>query len=75
MSIDGVETVNPSQCELDDADKWILHRLNEVTGQVSANLDGFELGLAAQKIYDFIWLEFCGLVHRDGKAAPLWRFQ
>ena len=59
MSIDGVETVNPSQCELDDADKWILHRLNEVTGQVSANLDGFELGLAAQKIYDFIWLEFC----------------
>ena len=59
MSIDGVETAPPLDCRLDDADKWILHRLNDVTIQVSANLDAYELGLAAQKIYDFIWLEFC----------------
>lgn len=59
MSIDGVETAPPADCRLDDADKWILHRLNEVTIQVSANLDAYELGLAAQKVYDFIWLEFC----------------
>jgi len=44
---------------LDASDKWILHRLNEVTGEVTANLDAFELGLAAQKVYDFIWTEFC----------------
>ncbi|MEL7608482.1 MAG: valine--tRNA ligase [Bacillota bacterium] len=44
---------------LDVADKWILSRINEVIGEVSANLDGFDLGLAAQKIYDFIWSEFC----------------
>ena len=49
----------PALESLDIADKWILHRLNDVTAQVTANLDGFELGLAAQKIYDFIWTEFC----------------
>ena len=59
MSIEDVETIPLDQCRLEDADKWILHRLNDVTGQVTANLDAFELGLAAQKIYDFIWLEFC----------------
>ena len=59
MSIEGVEALPLDQCRLDDADKWILHRLNDVTGQVTANLDTYELGLAAQKIYDFIWLEFC----------------
>lgn len=44
---------------LDVADKWILHRLNTVTAQVTANLDSFDLGLAADKINDFIWSEFC----------------
>lgn len=44
---------------LDVADKWILHRLNEVIGEVTANIDGFELGLAAQKVYDYIWNELC----------------
>jgi len=40
-------------------DRWILHRLNQIIAEVSANLDGYELGLATQKIYDFIWSEFC----------------
>ena len=44
---------------LDMADKWILSRLNENVRDVTANLDGFDLNLAAQKIYDFIWTEFC----------------
>ncbi len=44
---------------LDSSDKWILNRLNEVVGEVTSNLDGYELGLAAQKVYDFIWTEFC----------------
>ncbi len=44
---------------LETADKWILHRMNETVRDVTANIDGFELGLAAQKIYDFIWTEFC----------------
>ena len=44
---------------LDMADKWILHRLNTIAKEVTGNLDSFDLNLAAQKIYDFIWTEFC----------------
>ena len=45
--------------KLDIADKWILHRLNAVAGEVTSNMDNFELNVAAQKVYDFIWTEFC----------------
>lgn len=41
------------------ADKWILSRLNTVVKEVTENIDKFELGIASQKIYDFIWGEFC----------------
>ncbi|WZL74444.1 valine--tRNA ligase [Clostridiaceae bacterium 35-E11] len=41
------------------ADKWILSRMNQVTKEVTDNLDKFELGMAVQKIYDFIWNEYC----------------
>lgn len=44
---------------LDIADKWILCRLNSVIREVTASIDSFDLNLAAQKIYDFIWSEFC----------------
>ncbi len=44
---------------LDMADKWMLHRLNQVTREVTGNLDSYDLNLAAQKIYDFVWTEFC----------------
>ena len=44
---------------LDTADKWILTRLNTVTLEVVENLEAFELGLALQKVYDFIRSEFC----------------
>ncbi|MDI6618795.1 MAG: valine--tRNA ligase [Clostridiales bacterium] len=40
-------------------DKWILSRFNRVVKEVTENLDKFELGIAAQKIYDFSWSEFC----------------
>ena len=52
-----VGVIDPSL--LDASDKWILNRLNEVVKEVTGNLDGYELGLAAQKVYDFIWTEFC----------------
>ena len=44
---------------LDAADKWILHRLNAVVREATFNLEHFDLNLAAQKIYDFIWAELC----------------
>jgi valyl-tRNA synthetase len=40
-------------------DKWILSRLNNLTAEVTANIDNFELGIALQKVYEFIWDEFC----------------
>ena len=45
--------------ELDIADKWILTRLNAVIKEVTSNLDSFDLNLAVEKIYSFIWTELC----------------
>ena len=47
------------KAKLDIADKWILHRLNEVITETTANLDSYDLNLAVDKIYSFIWTEFC----------------
>ena len=44
---------------LTSADKWILSKVNKLAKDVTANMDKFELGIAVQKIYDFIWEEFC----------------
>ncbi len=41
------------------ADKWIISRLNTTVKEVTENMEKFELGISAQKIYDFIWSEFC----------------
>ncbi len=40
-------------------DKWILSKLGKLSKEVTNNLENFELGIATQKIYDFIWNEFC----------------
>lgn len=42
-----------------EEDKWIISRLNNVVNDVTTNLNKFELGMAAQKIYDFTWNEYC----------------
>lgn len=51
------------KCELPDKleleDKWILSKLNSVAKEVSENMDSFELGIAAQKVNDFIWDSYC----------------
>jgi len=41
------------------ADRWILSRVNTVSREVTENLEKFELGIGLQKIYEFIWEEFC----------------
>ena len=46
---------------LEPADKWILSRLNTLVQEVTDNIDHFELGIAVQQVYDFIWDEFCDL--------------
>ncbi len=41
------------------ADKWIMSRINTIAREVTENLEKFELGIGLQKIYEFIWVEFC----------------
>ena len=48
-----------SKVSLESADKWILSRMNQIIREVTANIDKYELGIAAQKVYDFAWNEFC----------------
>ncbi|NCC68457.1 MAG: valine--tRNA ligase, partial [Clostridia bacterium] len=45
--------------KLETEDKWILSKLNDVSREVTENMDKFELGVAAQKISDFIWDSYC----------------
>lgn len=49
--------IDPST--LTQADRWILSKVNTLTKDVTENMDKFELGIAVQKVYDFIWEEFC----------------
>ena len=57
MPEDDIENVDVS--ELTDADKWILSKANTLAKDVTENLDKYEIGVAAAKLYDFIWEEFC----------------
>ncbi|MBE6927908.1 MAG: valine--tRNA ligase [Ruminococcaceae bacterium] len=49
----------PALEELETADKWILSKLNTLIAEVTENLDKYELGVAEQKCYDFIWDSYC----------------
>ena len=49
----------PMPAGLEPVDHWILSKLNNTIKEVTENMDKFELGIAVQKVYDFIWDEFC----------------
>lgn len=59
MKIAGHQVKNAIPSSLNEEDKWILSKLNSVTKEVITNIEKFELGVAAQKLYDFIWDDFC----------------
>jgi valyl-tRNA synthetase len=59
MNMEGKEIEVPDYSELSVADKWILSKVNALAKDVTDNMDKFELGIALQKVYDFIWDEFC----------------
>ncbi len=59
MNIDDHNVENKLPENLEPEDKWIISTLNDVAGQVCENLDKFELGIAVQKVYDFIWDCYC----------------
>ena len=52
-------SLSDEEMELVDEDKWILTKLNEIIPQINDNLDKYELGLAAEKIYNFLWEDYC----------------
>ena len=57
----GEGTVNklPEVDSLEIADKWVLCKLNTLIAEVTENMDKYELGVAIQKIYDYIWDTYC----------------
>ncbi len=59
MNMEGKEVRTPAANELAPVDKWILSKLNTLVKDVTDNMESFELGIAVQKVYDFIWDEFC----------------
>ena len=72
---------------LEPVDHWIISKLNNTIKEVTDNMDHFELGIAVQKVYDFIWDEFCDwyiemvkprLYNSDNKTshdAAMWTLQ
>ena len=59
MNIDDFDVKNELPETLTIEDKWIVSTLNRVAGEINENLEKFELGVAVQKLYDFIWDCFC----------------
>ena len=59
MNMEGKEVTKPAEADLAPVDKWILSKLNTLVKDVTDNMEAFELGIAVQKVYDFIWDEFC----------------
>ena len=59
MNLDKAELGDIELSTLTDADKWILSKVNTLAKDVTENMENYDLGVAVQKIYDFIWEEFC----------------
>ena len=59
MNIDGHDVPNQLPEKLALEDKWIVHQFNQVVKEVTDNLEHFEIGIAVQKLYDFLWDELC----------------
>ncbi len=59
MNLDKAEVGVSMPDNLTKADKWILAKVNTLAKEVTDNMENYDLGVAVQKIYDFIWEEFC----------------
>ena len=56
---DGAVNQLPAVDQLEIADKWVLSKLNRLIAEVTENLEKYELGVAVQKVYDFVWDTYC----------------
>jgi len=63
MNLEGIEELpkidDIDLSKLEYEDKWILSKLNNLSKEVNENLNNYDIGVATQKVYDFIWNEFC----------------
>ena len=59
MNMEGRQITEPKAEDFAPEDKWVLSKINTLIKDVTENMDKFELGIAVQKVYDFIWNEFC----------------
>ena len=59
MNLEKAKETQVTLADLTMADRWILSKVNTLAKDVTDNLDKYELGIALQKVYDFIWEEFC----------------
>lgn len=59
MNLENLSNKELNRSLLREEDKWIISRANSVIKEVTENLSKYELGIAAQKIYDFTWNEYC----------------
>ena len=59
MNLDKADSTDVALVDLAPADKWILSKMNTLAKDVTENMENYDLGVAVQKIYDFIWEEFC----------------
>lgn len=89
MNMEGKEIPKDAGKYLEPADKWIISKLNRLVKEATDNMERYELGIAVQKVYDFIWDEFCDWYiemvkprlysteagGESGKRAALWTLQ
>ena len=78
------DTADYKTLALEPVDKWIISKLNTLIQEMTDNMESFEMGIAVQKVYDFIWDEFCDWYiemvkprlynseNKDSKIAALW---
>ena len=59
MNMDGKTVTEPAASQLQPVDKWILSKLNTLIKDVTGNMESYELGIAVQKVVDYLWDEFC----------------
>ncbi|MCR5419195.1 MAG: valine--tRNA ligase [Lachnospiraceae bacterium] len=84
MNMKDDEIPDSAKEHLESADRWILSKLNRLIGDVTENMEKYEMGIAVQKVYDFIWEEFCDWYiemvkprlynndNADSRMAALW---
>ena len=83
MNLDKADLPETMPANLTMADKWILSKVNSLAADVTRNLEAFDLGIALDKVQNFIWEEFCDWYiemvkprlwneEDETKAAALW---